>query len=52
MSKYQGKSARGELNPQGSALAGLITLLDLVNNIDAALAADELIGAMAPAQGF
>src|SRR4051812_30774518 len=35
-----------------SALAGLVALLGLVDDVDPALAAHELVVAVAPAQGF
>src|SRR5215212_751754 len=37
---------------EASALAGLEALLGLVDDVDAALAADELVVAVTPAQGF
>jgi hypothetical protein len=42
----------GDGSPKGSTLARLEAALDLVDHIDAALAADETVGTMAATQRF
>ena len=47
-----GAFKRNDLKREASALTGLEALLGLVDDINAALAANQLIVAMAAAQGF